>query len=705
MDVVSTGALPVASFVWQRNNETTLTVVCKTTYELRPGESPLAAEQEDLFEDDNPWDDDKDRSLYSASDLAPMKPRADVLVVGHAFAPRGAPVRSLIARLAVAGIDKSIELFCDRAWSSVGFLREGAPFARMQLRYERAAGGPGTWNPVGVRPDAPDKSGSVPIPNLVPPGTSPKSREGRIEPIGFGPIAPWWPERLAKGGQKLEAWSPTRWQPAQLPPDVAPDFWSAAPADQQVAAIRGDERIALENLHPEHPHLVTRLAGRLPRGYVEREGGAAEEIKLTCDTLWIDTDRGILTLTWRSQIKLAHAAEPGRVVLRLDDAPPRGYEPAAGEPEERTAALSQIGAKIGVSTAELPSARPGTVALSAAEVTAGRVLPFQSPPGASPAPVAPPALVQGGPGAAIESPWAAPPALRIAPPDAEPAPPSVPFTPPSVRLPPAVRPQSAEVVSLVWFDPPCVPRLSRRPAWRALLDKLEAKPPDLDVDDQVLGQPSTSIEDRRDVFEVLARGELTDADGISAALFGAMREDGKFTPPLLLLGGELCAVFDEFAALRATVASVTPFIGGDPVLQAAVDGAVDISKTPGIEEASGVLEGLLARVRQAFGQGKRGVTWKEVEAQVERTLLEQRRYQRRTVFGQRCLRALLALPGSHALVPAYLPEDLAGKLPMFLRTRARLIAEAHTRQDQHEPHEAALRVLAVGHVLPPIARR
>jgi len=88
MDVVSSCPLRVASLVWQpRAGAFALTVVCKATFALAPGESPLTDEQDDPFEDDVHWDDDERRSLATASDLAPYKRRADVLVVGHAHAP------------------------------------------------------------------------------------------------------------------------------------------------------------------------------------------------------------------------------------------------------------------------------------------------------------------------------------------------------------------------------------------------------------------------------------------------------------------------------------------------------------------------------------------------------------------------------------------------------------------------------------------
>ena len=112
MEIVSVCPLHAASLTWRSERAGwMLTVVCKGTFTLLPDESPLASEQEYPNEDDNYWDDDPARSLYSPSDLVPFKVRADVMLVGHAFAPRGEPVRSLTARLIVVDVDNAIEIF------------------------------------------------------------------------------------------------------------------------------------------------------------------------------------------------------------------------------------------------------------------------------------------------------------------------------------------------------------------------------------------------------------------------------------------------------------------------------------------------------------------------------------------------------------------------------------------------------------------
>ncbi|WP_437735491.1 DUF2169 domain-containing protein [Sorangium sp. So ce1335] len=316
MDVVSSCPLRVASSLWQpQAGAWALTIVCKATYTLAPGESPLALEQDEPTSADVYWEDDDHRSLALGSDLAPFKRRADVLVVGHAHAPGRLPVTSLLARLAVGALDKSIAVFGDRALTADGAPGEPAPFVKMSLRWERAAGGAGTANPVGVPP------GAAAAPNLELPGAHVAGRRDVIEPAGFGPIAPSWPGRAHKLGWHAATWDHARWSEQPLPNDIDAGYFNAAPPDQQIDEICPDERIALENLHPVHPRLITSLRAAVPRAVVEWAGGPAQERKLRCDTLCIDTDRGICSLTWRGYVLLDHPQQAGRVVITLAEEP------------------------------------------------------------------------------------------------------------------------------------------------------------------------------------------------------------------------------------------------------------------------------------------------------------------------------------------------------------------------------------------------
>jgi hypothetical protein len=278
MDVVSTCPFRAASLLWQsRPGNWILTVIAKGTFRLQPEESPLADEQDEINEDDTYWGGDKTRSVYAPGDLVPYKPRADVLLVGSAFSPRKEPVRSLVARLIVGDVDKSIEVFGERTLTRDGQLREGFPFAKMPVRYER---GP---------------QGTIQLPNLQPRVLSISSPEDAIPPVGFGPIAPSWPARRAMLGRQAASFPQPGWNERPIPEGVPAAYFNAAPGDQQLDVIRETERIVLENLHSEYARLSTNLPGLRARALIERPSATLEELRMRADTLWIDTDRGVCT--------------------------------------------------------------------------------------------------------------------------------------------------------------------------------------------------------------------------------------------------------------------------------------------------------------------------------------------------------------------------------------------------------------------------
>jgi hypothetical protein len=758
MDVVSTCRFPVASLIWQpRPDAWVLTVVCKATYLLLPGVCTLAPTQEPTLDEDRHWGDDPARSLRCPRDLVPVKPGADVILVGHAFAPDRRPVRSLDARLSVGEIDKAIEVSADRTVRPDGSVREGQPFTQSPLVYERTGGGPGTWNPVCVRREARDAEGGVVLPNLHRLGAS---LQNVFEPVGFGPISAAWPERRDRLGAAGAAWSFQDLAQRPLPEGMDLAFFNAAPRDQQLRTLGDRLRLSLDNLHPEHPQLVTSLSTTAPRAVLEgrREGPLA--ITLRADTLWIDTDHGLCTLTFRGMVPLQSAGEKGRVVVSTDADRPQAEPAPAPRAAGELPAVNRAARRYEM-TADIPlAARQGAKAALPFAPSAAAFVPAAAQ--AVQAPAAPP-VVQQAPEPPVSvlppaplpvSPWApgghglAAPALAALPLMALAAAPAVSssgsvfdastaaagelrpaasFEPPPSRPMPAVEPEPAarveapETIELVWFDPEGVPRARRKAAWRPLLDALERAPLDPDFDDPAFAKDPMLVEDRREIFEILAHAAPLDADGLDAALGRCRRDDGKFVPVLALFAGELELPFDELAVMRATLTTVSPLVGSDEALKSAVQAARDFLATPGLMSAPAVAEGLTRRMEDAFAQGKRVVPSGYLEAQRERALLEQRQYQRRAVFGGKHLRTLLKLGGAEpaggaaagikpgapgrsppggagALVPAYLPESLAEALPMYPRFRVRVVAEIRLPADRHETHPAALRVLAMARV-------
>ncbi|HSN99391.1 MAG TPA: DUF2169 domain-containing protein [Candidatus Nanopelagicales bacterium] len=785
MDVVSLGTasitdpLPVASLLWQpRPDAWMLAFACKATFTLRPVQSPLAPQQEGMYDAERHWSDDPTWSIYAPADIVPIRPRPDIVLVGEAYAPGGQPARSLVARLVVGEVDKAIEVYADRWFTQDGALQEGTRFTRMPLLWERAGGGPETSNPVGVA-DERDAYGRRALPNLQPPGVLVDMPDAVIEPVGFGPIASSWPSRRRRLGRYAGTWSDHEWTRAPLPADFDATYFNVAPRDQQPSQLRDDERLILDNLHPEHPHLVTNLSGHHPRAFVARPGRLPQAVGLRAELLWIDTARGLCTLTWRGQVPLEHAHEEGQVLVALEEPgqslnwsdlerllAERGSDVEGAPNSEDVIRTLPPRAPSVTTTAELSDEdveeeeerlATGTMEAPLQPRSGGAVLPFAGAPPAPPPPPPPsavvpppmviaPASVAMPPGMVEPPPLAPPPLVRHPQPRTigeaaiEAAPPiagaaaagaiggaigasdaaaaaSAPFTLPreerrvGAAAGPAVRaagtPSAAdrEIVHLVWFDAGSVPRLRRYAPWRALLKELQNQPPDKDLDDPALGDEPGAVEDRREVFEIVARASATDAEGLREALEGAERDDGKFVPPVRLFAGELVLPFGELETLKATIGVVTPMMGADENLRASVAHAQELLKVPELGSAPVVAEGLTTRIREAWAQGKRAVPQSYLDTQVERALLEQRAYQRRKVLGGKHLRGLLTPSGSEERVPVYLPEALAEGLPQYGRFKVRVVGEIHVQVDQYESHPAALRGVALGRVTASMRRR
>ncbi len=818
MEVVSHCAFPVAGRVWRpRPGAAVLTFVAKATFTLAPGKLALAPDQQPVHEYDRPWSESV-TSLYAAADLVPRKARPDVVLIGNAYAPGGAAVQKVVARLAVGEVDKSVEVWCDRVLQADGAVVDGRYFTSLPLLYERAAGGPGTDNPVGLSPER-NAYGSVALPNLTPPGTRP---DAPIKPTGFGPLAGDWPTRLARLGRYGEELSGDAWHDRVLPQDFDMGYFNAAPPDQQPGQLRADERIVLENLHRKHPQLVMTLPAIRLRANASGPGGERAAV-LSCDTLWIDTSSDICCLTYRGQVLLSSHDEGGWVVVSVDPGEPE--EPVKRSPRRETTMTGMLLLEElepeppRPSTVMPPSMKPRPVASTLPFIpsdppksdagsppNARTGLPFQSapdslvrpdsavpfrrdvpppppsgsgsspgfPPGWSAAPKpkppppplsrpqpittppAPPPLpppVQPSrimPAPVLpDSPWALAPASggpapgTIAPVVAAVAGPALPgdfrsgggallasnaaagtqeaLSPargaepvramviPAAALRPAPPRLSSDALELVFFDPESLPRIRRVAAWKPILTELADRPIDAEEDDPIEAKEPAAVEDRREIIEILLRADAgaIDAASLDDALRRAVREDGRYLAPLLLVSGELTTPFDEIETLKATITTAAPLTGNDEPLRASVEIAKDFLKLPGLSSSPAVADGLTARVRDAFNNAKRAVQAGYLDAQTERALVDQRSYQHRLVLGGRRQRALFqfaGLDGSSGLrggapTVTYLPESAAAKLPLFARFKVRLIARLHLPLDQYE-QGPALEALAMARLCP-----
>jgi uncharacterized protein YjbI with pentapeptide repeats len=294
MDVVKDTVMEVGYLVWQvRPPRPSLTVVAKATFALTAdGLCTLAKEQLPVS---GPvfYEDDPQRSMRLDTDLAVWKIRGECFLAGTCYPPGGKPASTSAVAFQVGKVSKTLAVFGDRTWSSLGVLSAPKPFTAMPLSYERSFGGPGIdANPLGS-----------PVPNIEDPReliTSPRSRP---KPAGAFPIPPDWKSRIKRAGRYDKKWLATRWP--YFPEDFDGSFFNAAPEDQWLEGFwKGDEEIVLQNLHPRQAVLRTRLPGLRARVFLMEKGTGFRELPLRLDTITVDADAGLAFALWRGMIEV-----------------------------------------------------------------------------------------------------------------------------------------------------------------------------------------------------------------------------------------------------------------------------------------------------------------------------------------------------------------------------------------------------------------
>jgi hypothetical protein len=278
---------------WRTSGTSWVTMVLKATFALVHGQLATLTTPREIVREDRYREGSG--SLVEASEMAPYLPTAGVLLTGHAYAPEGRAAPTAAARLAVARerplLDKTVHVFGDRPPGA----SQPQPFQKMRLEYERGYGGAGVLeNPAGV--------GVVPgaaQPNFLDPTTPQR-------PAGFGPISRYWParKRLLGNGDELGLQSA---EPV-IPEGFDWRYFHAAPPDQQIELLRGDEWLVLDGLHPSLPRVQTKLPSAVGRARwhmaTSTSIGPAQEIALVADMLVIDADQQLCSVVWRGRFPL-----------------------------------------------------------------------------------------------------------------------------------------------------------------------------------------------------------------------------------------------------------------------------------------------------------------------------------------------------------------------------------------------------------------
>ncbi len=302
LTIVPRNPVACGSLLIRVGEELRAVVLVKATFSLAHERSAWPIEPEPLALVDEHVGGHPTNPLVAATDLTPPLPGAGVVFHATAHAPGGQPVSEMAVRVAVfqdgaAMLNKHLRVIGDRSKGG-----EPTPFTRMPIVYERTAGGPAmATNPAGI-----GASGGA-RPNIVDPARPDK-------PAGFGPIAPTWAPRAAP--MRRFASAPREDEVTIFPADASFEPFHAAPADQRLEALRGDEWIVLDGLNAERARVQTQLPfARALARYEKRGAPGFAEIPLVGDTLTVDTDRLTASVVWRGHLVVSSREEARALVV------------------------------------------------------------------------------------------------------------------------------------------------------------------------------------------------------------------------------------------------------------------------------------------------------------------------------------------------------------------------------------------------------
>lgn len=298
-----------------------LVVAVKGTFTIpAPGREPERAEEQlPLIEADSFTGEPGRSAPVHEADYPLRKPRCDVLLLGSAYAPEGRPTERVQVGFQLGPVTKTFQVVGDRLWQVGNGIRPGShirPFERLPISYDRAFGGVDDFHPDPARHAAyrhnPVGRGyhaqldralvdGTPMPNTEEPQRPVERPDGDYRPMAFGPLGRGWTPRLQLAGTYDQDWLDQVFP--FLPADFRDDYYQAAPADQQLPYPTGGEEVRLLNLTPEG-----RIGFRLPRLDLPivffPKQGERTETRGRIDTIVLEPDRRLFTLTWRADIPL-----------------------------------------------------------------------------------------------------------------------------------------------------------------------------------------------------------------------------------------------------------------------------------------------------------------------------------------------------------------------------------------------------------------
>ncbi len=319
---------------YDRGGEFQLTLVFKAGYsfDASGGLTPLP-ETARIEAADRYRGEPGESSLAAASESVPFKKGGELILSGTAYPPGNSrTVMEASVRIRMEGDhlwEKTVRVFGRRCWKKKFMSAtpgSPGPLGPTPLIYEHAYGGASAGNSEKIFPPNPVgkgysetgwRIGRLDLPELE---VGPKfitAPGQRVDPAGFGPIAPTWEPRLSD----FRAFDPkaTAWGGPPFGKATPADLWNAAPHDQRFPRpFRGGETLHLQGLVKDAPvdGVQFRVPVLRPKLHLIVDGGVRSLLPC-CDTLRIDADRQVIELIWRAGVLWQlTSTQKGWIVLR-----------------------------------------------------------------------------------------------------------------------------------------------------------------------------------------------------------------------------------------------------------------------------------------------------------------------------------------------------------------------------------------------------